>query len=40
MTPIVSKKVQNVRRKSTTYFSIDDENFPPTKVLKVKVKAR
>lgn len=24
----VSKKVQNIRKRSTVYFSIDDENFP------------
>lgn len=28
MTPKTSKKVQNIRRKSKIYFSIDDENFP------------
>jgi nitroimidazol reductase NimA-like FMN-containing flavoprotein (pyridoxamine 5'-phosphate oxidase superfamily) len=28
VTPKMSKKVQNIRRKSTVYFSIDDENFP------------
>jgi general stress protein 26 len=28
MTPKTSKKVQNIRKKSNVYFSIDDENFP------------
>ena len=28
MTPKVSKKAQNIHRKSKIYFSIDDESFP------------
>jgi general stress protein 26 len=28
MTPKTSKKVQNIRKKSNVYFSIDEENFP------------
>jgi general stress protein 26 len=28
VTPKMSKKVQNIRRKSNIYFSIDHENFP------------
>ena len=28
MTRKISKKVQNIRKKPSIYFSIDDENFP------------
>jgi general stress protein 26 len=28
MTPKMSKKIQNIRKKSNVYFSIDDDNFP------------
>jgi general stress protein 26 len=28
MTPKTSNKVQNIRKKSNVYFSIDDDNFP------------